>query len=332
MNKTSKHLIIKRAAVVVASTVFSLVLVEFALRLVAPIYPTGGIPQAYRYDPELAYRLQPSVHFFKLTDFQQEVQVNQLGTTNFQDHFGGYRTLVFTVGDSYTNGIGVPADASYPFQLDLILNSDQDGFYRENYGVVNLGTAGYGGEQSLLALRRWSSLLHPRSVILYLGCDNDYEEDQEFKNGYRHQFPVTDSPRWGRLVPLKQWFNDLQIGLRIKMLTAQKTAEARKDGTESKPSTAELEAPVLDQLEAYAKGRNSLLVVSWSYEGPSYEWAKSWAAGKGIAFADWAPKVKSVQTAIPKLPQENQHSSWHHRGWVNHLIAQEFARHVKAHQ
>jgi hypothetical protein len=73
-----------------------------------------------------------------------------------------------------------------------------------------------------------------------------------------------------------------------------------------------------------------LLIVSWSGDGLSYEWLKTWAAGKGIAFADWAPKVQAVQDAIPALPHDNQHSDRHYRGWVNHLIAQEFARHIKA--
>ena len=328
------------------SIVFSLVLIEIILRLAAPIYPTGGKPQAYTYDSQLGYRLQPGVHLFRTTDFQQEVQVNQLGTANFQDNFYGYQSPVFALGDSFTHGIGVPADMSYPSQLDLILNKDQEGFYVKKFGVVNLGTAGFGGEQSLLALNRWSSQLSPPSVILYLGCDNDYEDDLEFRKGHRHQIKVNGSPYWGRMVPLAQWFNDLQIRLRIKMasarykqLRAQMAASSQTavayghtERETAVASVAELEAPVLDKIKAYAEEHNSLLVVSWSGEGPSYEWLKSWSTNNGIAFADWAPKVKSVHVAIPALPQENQHSNRHYRGWVNLIIAEEFARQIKARQ
>jgi hypothetical protein len=90
-----------------------------------------------------------------------------------------------------------------------------------------------------------------------------------------------------------------------------------------------LEAPVLEKFTAFAQAHNSMLIVSWSGEGPSYQWLKSWAAGKGVAFADWAPKVQAVQNAIPALSRNNQHSDSHYRGWVNHLIAEEFARHIK---
>lgn len=344
INRISLRLLIKRVAVATTSTIISLVLIEIILRQVAPIYPTGGMPQAYIYDSELGYHLRPGVHLFRTTDFQQEVQVNKLGAANFQDNFEGYQSLVFALGDSFTHGIGVPADVSYPSQLDLILNEDEAGFYVKKLGVVNLGVAGFGGEQSLLALNRWSSLLRPPSVILYLGCDNDYDDDLEFRSGRRHRIPVTDNPHWGRMVPLAQWFNDLQIRLRIRMVSARykqlrarmtagsqtMAANEQAAGNASVSSVAELEAPVLDKIKAYADEHNSLLIVSWSGEGPSYEWLKSWSTSKGIAFADWAPKVKSVQAAIPALPQDNQNSNRHYRSWVNHIIAKEFARQIKA--
>lgn len=37
--------------------------------------------------------------------------------------------------------------------------------------------AGYGGEQSLISLRGWATRLGPPSVILYVGCENDFEDD-----------------------------------------------------------------------------------------------------------------------------------------------------------
>jgi hypothetical protein len=329
-----KSLLIKRMTLVVIATAVALVLSEILLRQIAPIYPTGGMPQAYKYDAELGYRLRPGIHLFRTTDFQQEVRVNELGTANFQDSFEGYDSLVFALGDSFTHGLGVPADMSYPFQLELILNEDEQGLYKKHFGVVNLGTAGFGGEQNLMALNRWSFLLRPPAVVLYLGCDNDYEDDQDLKNGHRHDLPVTDSPYWGRMVPLVQWFNDLQVRLRIKTMSAQMKharTQAQTGSTETHASVAELEASVLERLAAYAQAHNSLLIVSWSGDGPSYQWLKSWAAGKRVAFADWVPKVQAVQDAIPALPRENQHSGRHYRGWVNHLIAEEFARRIKAH-
>jgi hypothetical protein len=335
MKSISIRSALKKLVLAFGSIVVCLVLVEIVLRVLAPVYPTGGMGQAYVYDNELGYRLQPGVHLFKTTDFQQEVQVNALGTANFQRDFDAYPSLVFALGDSFTNGLGVPPDQSYPAQLDLLLNEDQNGFYVKKFGVVNLGTAGYGGEQSLTALHRWSSTIRRPNVILYLGCDNDFEDDNEFKSGSRHQIAVAQSPYWGRWVPVVQWFNDLQIRLRWKMMSARfKEHVAQVQivptvmATDENRSVAELEAPVLEKLLSDAKQYNAKLVISWSGEGPSYEYAKSWAQRNGVGFADWIPKVKSVEAVIPDLPRENQHSNRHYRSWVNHVIAAEFARQI----
>jgi hypothetical protein len=339
MIQISKRSILKKAALTASSLVFCIVLLEILLRVFAPVYPTGGMSQAYTYDHELGYRLRPGVHLFRTTDFQQEIQVNGIGTTNFQTDFDGYPALVFALGDSFTHGIGVPADQAYPAQLDMLLNADQNGYYVKQYGVVNLGAAGYGGEQSLLALDHWSSVIRVPNVIIYLGCDNDFADDQEFKNGRRHQIAVAESPYWGRWVPLVQWYNDLQVRLRWKMVSARyKELRASLDlatpamaaDPVAPASIAELEAPVLERLLQYSKAHHARLIVGWSGGGPSYEFSKSWAAKNGVGFADWEPKVKSVETAIPALPRENQHSNRHYRGWVNHLLASEFARQIRA--
>lgn len=91
----------------------------------------------------------------------------------------------------------MPSDASYPFQLDLLLNEQASGVYRKEYGVVNLGIAAVGGEQELLIAEHWRVLIGAPSFILYLGCDNDYDDDALFRGGYRHHHIVIDSPYWG---------------------------------------------------------------------------------------------------------------------------------------
>jgi hypothetical protein len=322
----------------VLSTLFTVLVIEIILRTVAPVYPIGTL-KAFEYDPELGFRLRPGIHFFKTTDHQEELKVNQLGTVNFQENFAGYKTLVFALGDSYTQGSGVPADMSYPFQLDLILNQDSQGLYQREFAVVNLGMPGVGGEQELIALRRSTNSIGRPDVLLYLGTENDHEDDLLFKGGYMHRHIVQGSPRWGRMVTPMQWLTeDFQIGLRAKiavstqrrklLIQTPKTEDTHSSG---KPlSAAEQESPILEQLLAYSKERGVLLVVSWSSEGDSYDWLRSWANTNGVSFADWVPKVESVEAAIPMLPRINWHSGGHYRGWVYHVIAGEFARQVRA--
>jgi hypothetical protein len=318
---------IKKLALLFVTTLVVVSIAEIVLRLFFPVYPTGDL-RAYQYDDQLGYRLRPQMHEFYTTDHQEEIVVNGQGTVNFQPDFAGYKHLVFAVGDSYTQGVGIPADMSYPAQLDLILNSDERGMYSKTFGVVNLGVSAFGGEQELLALDRWARQIGQPEVILYLGCDNDHEDDLLFASGYRHKHLVNGNPSWGPLVKPMQWLtNDLQIGLRTKLLVSNmRRQQLNASGSDDQRSVAEMERSVLERLRQYAAARRSRLVVSWSTAGDSYSWLQGWAAGNNVPFADWAPRVDSVTAAIPSMSTENQHSSGHHRGWVNTIIAQEYAK------
>src|SRR5215471_12848260 len=215
MNNRLRHPAFLSGILVLASVVIGLISFEIFLRIFMPFYYTGN-PAAFEYDPELGFRLRSGIHLFRTTDYQDEVKVNQLGTVNFQETFNRYKSLIFAVGDSTTQGLGVPADMSYPSQLDLVLNQDEQGFYTGQYGVVNLGVSSYGGEQNLLMLNRWSRLIRSPDIILYMGHDNDVEDDQLFLGGYRHKHLVANSPSFVNwtIKPLQWLTNDLQVGVR----------------------------------------------------------------------------------------------------------------------
>jgi len=313
----------------------ALCLAELALRLFAPLH-LADEPTAYVYDAELGFRLRESHYSLRTTDFLQEIRTNRRGTANFQEDFSRFPSLVFAVGDSFTQGTGLPADAAYPFQLDLILNTDARGRYTPRYGVVNLGVAGYGGEQALILLRRTAQRLHPPAVILYLGCENDDADDLLFRSGYRHKHIVEGSPLWGGWVRPLQWLtNDLQIGVRAKV-AIDVMRRGRIPGADvpaagaPAPAAARSGADVRERLAAFAREHNARLVVSWANDTESYGLLQKWAAQRGIPFADWRARVVSVQAAMPALTANNPHSGGHHRAWVNRLIAEEFARQMQA--
>lgn len=318
---------------VLLSAFVGLLVVELILHKFSPRHYPVDI-DTYEYDDELAFRLRADAHLFKTTDFQHESRVNRIGTSNFQDGFDGYESLVFAIGDSYTQGTGVPADMSYPSQLSLILNQDARGFYAKSFGVVNLGVAGYGGEQELISLRRYASRLGTPSVILYLGCDNDFEDDLMFRSGERHKVVMAGSPVWGRMTtPMRLLLEHSEIAFRLRAAQLERKRSRASQEVLTRlgkaSSVAELELPVLEKIKAFAAEHGSLLVVSWSDGGNSYDWLQSWAAQNGIPFADWVPKVNSVKTAVPALPPHNQHSGNHHRSWVNRVMAEEFARQIR---
>lgn len=324
---------LKQIALLGVALLFALFVAEIALRLFAPLYQAND-PAAYIYDAELGYRLRDGYYSLQTTDFQQEIQTNRRGYANFQEDFTVYPKLVFAVGDSYTQGTGLPVDAAYPTQLDLILNQDEKGLYAPRYGVVNLGVGAYGGEQELLLLQRAAKDLRPPDVILYLGCDNDFEDDQLFRSGYRHRHLVEGSPHWGHWVrPLRWLTNDLQLGIRAKLLLGELRRKKVLQGANAEnkavaPSVAERQAGVLEKLAAYAREHKSLLIVGWANQTDSYDWLQTWAAQRQIPFADWRVRVKAAQATVP-LPTHNPHSGGHHRVWVNRFIAEEFVRHIR---
>lgn len=276
-------------------------------------------------------------HHLSLTDYQQELYVNPLGTINFQKDFQGYETLIFAVGDSYTQGTGLYADASYPFQLDLMLNlREKDGRceYTRQYGVVNLGLAAYGGEQSFLAFKRYLKLIGKPKFVLYMGCDNDAADDVLFRSGARHKNVVKDNPRYGVLYyPISLFFYKTEIGKRIRYVIQEKiirksAIDESKRASDHQP-VARTQLPVISKIIDLAKENGASVILSWSYPGGSYDWLKKWAGENHVSFADWHPLVSDVSGNIGALPLENPHSGDHFRTWVNSMIARSFRMEIE---
>ncbi len=317
-----------------------LVLAEIALRLVAPLHLTGGYIGNYKYDEELGYRLK-SGYFSNVTDYKQEIYVNQLGSVNFVDDFTKYNHLVFALGDSYTQGTGLPLDSAYPAQLDLLLNMPEEK-YEQNYLVVNLGLAAYGGEQSRIVYERFKQNVGQPKVILYFGSSNDEDDDAMFRSGYRHRALVDGSPHYGMLQkPLALLTHGTELGKRINyvrgvMARKQVGVTILDDSKLPLKSVAEKQQQHFEWLYNEAKKNGILLVVGWANspdfraDPGAYQWLKAWAENKKVPFADWHSAVESVKESLPALPSSNDHSGGHYRIWVNMIIARAFAKPIKA--
>jgi len=315
----------------VITLLICLLLIEITLRLFMPLYFCLPI-DAYQYDKVLGYRLRPGLHVSYLSDYQQEFCTNKSGALNFQEDFSAYEIIIFVIGDSYVQGLGVPPDGSFPFQLDLILNINKEGIYKKKYGIMNLALGPYGGEQELLVLKRYAEEIKKPDIVLYLGCDNDYNDDILFNQGIRHLNMVRNSPYYGWFYfPLKWLFIDTEIGKRIKYIFQEGVLRARAAKIQSDEShgrsTAEMERDVIDRIVKTSKSYGSRVILSWCNPTDSYYWLKSWTSQNNIAFADWEPSVKSLESAIP-IPRDNRHSGDHHRIWVNYLIAKEYANQI----
>jgi lysophospholipase L1-like esterase len=288
----------------------------------------------YHYDQDLQFVAKKSYHYTKSKDYLEEYITNQFGTTNFQDKFADYKYKVFAIGDSYTQGIGLPIDASYPLQLDLHLNLvDQQ--YQPNYAVINLGLAAYGGEQYLITLKRHIKLLGKPDFILVMGCWNDYSDDVRFESFLKGKginliegHPYLDFA----IKPLSWLAFNTEIGKRcyyIAKTYAKKSLKQKAGGEQPNQfNFAATQVKTYTAINNLAKAQGATFILSWANFDNSYDWLKKWAAEQQIPFADWQPAVTSISARLPNLPQANAHSGGHYRGWVNSIMAQAFAQQI----
>lgn len=328
MMKLNKNL--TNFLLICVSLLLSFAVLELALRKFYPLHLSSYIG-AYQFDEELGFRLKNDVHFLNLTDYQQEVGTNKLGTVNYQESFHGYQKLAFAIGDSYTQGTGSASDENYPFLLDMILNMN-DGVYSNNIGVVNLGLAAYGLEQSILLLHRYSQKLGAPKYVLYLRCSNDYDDDLKFRSGYRHSHLVDGNPKWGPfLKPLQFLTNEIEVFKRLKYAFSVARTKAIQGANYNEKTKYESQLAILSKLKKISDQLGAKLIVSQTDAPPHLEYAQlqEWAKKNGVAFADWGVRAETMKKNIPKLPMENPHSGGHYRTWVNILIAEAFAEAMK---
>jgi len=316
----------------ICSVVVALVVCELFLRIFMPLHLSGYIG-AYQYDDELAAVPKKSLYFVKTKDYQEEFRTNHFGTVNFQEDFSQYEHLIFAIGDSYTQGTGLPSDASYPAQLDFLMNM-KEGNYKQIYGIVNLGLAAYGPEQEFIALKRYVAQLGKPKAVLLLGCSNDYSDDMRFRSGAIFMNPIDGSPHYGPFLHAVMWFlYDLEIGKRVRLAIRDVWTKRNIDNPSKTDGNSSLTIknvlPVYDRIKEYLDQNEMQLIVSWSTDGADYEELQKWAATNHILFADWRPAVNSVLSKVPELPTENNHSGGHHRVWVNNLIAQAYLDKIK---
>lgn len=316
--------------------VLTLLLTEGVLRIFFPFYFPDNY-RVYQYDPAAGYRLKSSLHSFRTTDYQEEIITNKYGTVNFQQDFSGYKTIIFVLGDSFTEGIGVPADASFPFQLDLLLNI-RDGCYYMDYGIVNLGVSGYGTQQEILRLKEYEKKIGTPHYILLLVCDHAAQDNRELLAGVTHKKLLEGNPLYNSfLIRTLSWVKlETEIGKRLTYLEKVRCRKAAAAPAIGNPqNTAEMLEPDYQELINFSRGTGATLILSWMLTTPTrempqeYRWLREDCRTHDIAFADWYPVAQSIQEKISTLPMANNHSAGHYRTWLNNTVARSFAQHVR---
>lgn len=185
----------------VISTFISLLIIEFALRSFG-YAPTYFYPR-YLFIPDsnLGYKIKP---LFKtkhcLGEFKVDININSRGlrdTEDFIQEENGLRILA--LGDSFTFGIGVNQQATYPNQLEEAIRAQGI-----NCEVINAGIPGYGTRQEVAFFKNYGLEYAPKIVILGFLMANDAEDNLGnyiVKNG----FIITKDSKYPEL-PLSKFY------------------------------------------------------------------------------------------------------------------------------
>lgn len=151
-------------------------LAEGITRLVMP--NSVKLRQMHQLDEKLGYRLVP--HFamnYQTSDFTSSIKINSEGLRDREypktKDLKTFRILV--LGDSFTFGLGVNIEESYPKVLETMLNQSSKGSGARTYEVINAGVAGYGTEQEYLYLQELQQRYEPDIVIVGL-YSNDVDD------------------------------------------------------------------------------------------------------------------------------------------------------------
>jgi hypothetical protein len=164
----------RRAALLLGSSIASLLALELALRALDP-QPTmervfRDHPPILRPSEILPFELRPGASGrFRSAEFDTRVSINAQGTRgpDFAPDKGA-RLRVLAVGDSFTAGYGVEDDEAYPSRLDALLG--------ERVEVINAGfAAGYAPDTYYLYLKARGLALDPDLVLVGFFVGNDID-------------------------------------------------------------------------------------------------------------------------------------------------------------
>jgi hypothetical protein len=191
--------------------IIGLVVLEFGLSKFVP--NPGTFKADYYYEPD-KYIGWKGIPGFKGDYVKGEVVSDvRMNSHGFRDKERTYEKAentfrILVLGDSFTEGIQVPLEKTFPYILEQKLNSEPEGGKR--FEVINLGVSGFGTAQEYLTLKHYGLKYHPDLVILAFFIGNDVG-DNSFKvrgDPYRPYFVLNN----GKLeeIPFKMFSKEEQ--------------------------------------------------------------------------------------------------------------------------
>lgn len=163
------HKLVKRISFLIAGTTFALLIIESSLRILA----LGASIHLTTYSEKFGFDHIPNAAaHYKSKEYNIPISINSQGQRDneyqLQKAEKTYRIAI--IGDSYTEGLQVPLDATAAKKLEAKLSQDAP-----NYEVINFSVSGFGIDQKYLYTKYKILNYKPDMIILFFSA-NDLDD------------------------------------------------------------------------------------------------------------------------------------------------------------
>jgi hypothetical protein len=199
-----------RLALLAFTGVVCAVIGEFVITKVAPQ------PQVYGWLSRDTYEIHPTRWFARkpnldielsVPDYTYRLQTNSLG---FRDKEHAVEkaagvTRVLLIGDSFTDGDGVPLRDNYPSVMERALNASSAGDEESvpDWEIINVSVPGYGPIETGLTLDEFGSRYKPDLIIYGFYLGNDLADAMKSRDEKLHEIGLLKDDV--SLFPLNNW-------------------------------------------------------------------------------------------------------------------------------
>lgn len=166
MNAKLKNILFSLSLVIISIVLFALFL-EIIFRVYFPQFrqDENGMPVP---DDVIGYSWRPnySEKIYSFDNFKlARVHINSQGLRQDYDLGPKVKKRILVVGDSFTFGVGLNQDETFPVMLNNLLGDEWE--------VVNAGIWGIGTVQSILLVHKYEQIVDP-DIVIYLFYPNDF--------------------------------------------------------------------------------------------------------------------------------------------------------------
>lgn len=160
-------------ALVAASVLFGLIVIELVLRVLGWSYPLFGQP-----DADLGWSFRPGLSGWSAHEDTAHVRINRYGFRggDWTEQPAPDVLRIAVLGDSYTDSTNLPEEQSLTGQIQSHLSSCP-ALAGRRPEVLNFGVSAYGTGQHYLQLQHRVAAFHPQMVLLAFYAGNDVPDN-----------------------------------------------------------------------------------------------------------------------------------------------------------